>query len=108
MIKDPTVEKRAVMIIGIVSGGPGTGCGTRTIPTVYTRVTSFISWIRKHMLGCLSDCVITPPKLQWNVINCTNPLSMNFNQNQGNSADPGGPLIVRENDTPIIYGWFFL
>ena len=27
-----------------------------------------------------------------------------FNQNQGNSADPGGPLIVLKNDIPIIYG----
>ena len=102
---------KIVMIIGIVSTGPGTGCGSRTIPTVYTRVTSFIGWIKKHMLGCLSDCVITPPKLQWNgfvqLMEKSDGVS-NFNQNQGNSADPGGPLIVRENDTPIIYGWFFL
>jgi hypothetical protein len=35
-------------------------------------------------------------------------VSSNFNQNQGNSADPGGPVIVLKNGTPIIYGLFFL
>ena len=102
---------KIVMVIGVVSGGPGTGCGTKTTPTVFTRVTSFIGWIKKHMLGCISDCVINAPKLQWNsfvqLIERSDGVYF-FDQNQGNSADPGGPLIVRENDTPIIYGWFFL
>ena len=35
-------------------------------------------------------------------------VSSNFNPNQGNSADQGGPLIILKNGTPIIYGWFFL
>ena len=35
-------------------------------------------------------------------------VSSNFIQNQENTADPGGPLIVRKEGTPIIYGWFFL
>ena len=30
------------------------------------------------------------------------------NPNQGNSADPGGPLIDLKTGKPIIYGWFFL
>ena len=35
-------------------------------------------------------------------------VSSNFNPNQGNSADPGGPLIDLTTGKPIIYGWFFL
>ena len=114
MVPYPIVNGKVVkivMIIGIVSTEHGTGCGSRTTPTVFTRVTSFLGWIKKHMLGCISDCVITPPKLQWNrflqLLERPDGVYV-FDQNQGNSADPGGPLIVRENDTPILYGWFFL
>ena len=34
-------------------------------------------------------------------------VSSNFNPNQGNSADPGGPLIDLKTGKPIIYGWGF-
>ena len=33
--------------------------------------------------------------------------SSNFNKPQGDAADPGSAGIVREDDTPIIHGWFF-
>ena len=98
MVKNPNGNN--AMIVGVVGGGPGTGCGTRPTPTVFTRVTSFIGWIKKHMLT----------RLRWNgfvqLLERSDGVFF-FDQNQGNSADPGGPLIVRENDTPIIYGWFF-
>ena len=99
-----------VMIVGIVSLGDP--CGNTLTPSVYTRVTSFIGWIN-IMLYCELNCVYPPPtseSLQWNgfVQLMVDGLHSNFDQHEGNSADPGGPLIVRENDTPIIYGWFFL
>ena len=94
--KDPNDD--TVMIVGIVSVGDV--CGETSTPSVYTRVTSFIGWIKKHMLT----------RLRWNgfvqLLERSDGVFF-FDQNQGNSADPGGPLIVRENDTPIIYGWFF-
>jgi hypothetical protein len=84
------------------------------VPNIFTRVTSFIVWIN-IMLYCELDCIFPPPtseNLQWNgfvrLMENAGSVSSNFNQNQGNSADPGGPLIARENDTPIIYGLFFL
>jgi secreted trypsin-like serine protease len=105
---------KTVMIVGIVSKGPGSGCGTSPVPNVFTRVSSFIGWIN-IMLYCELDCIFPPPtseNLQWNgfvrLMENADSVSSNFNQNQGNSADPGGPLIARENDTPIIYGLFFL
>ena len=100
-----------VMIVGIVSVGDV--CGTTSNPGVYTRVTSFIGWIN-IMLYCELNCVYPPPtseSLQWNgfvQLMVDINIGSNFDQNEGNSADPGGPIIVRENDTPIIYGWFFL
>jgi secreted trypsin-like serine protease len=104
---------KTVMIVGIVSYGPGSG--TSSVPNIFTRVTSFIVWIN-IMLYCELDCIFPPPtseNLQWNgfvrLMENADSASSNFNQNQGNSADPGGPLIVRENDDrPIIYGLFFL
>ena len=95
--KDPNDD--TVMIVGIVSVGDV--CGETSTPSVYTRVTSFIGWIKKHMLT----------RLRWNgfvqLLERSDGVFF-FDQNQGNSADPGGPLIVRENDIPIIHGWFFL
>lgn len=35
-------------IAGIVSFGPNR-CGSKTIPGVYTRVASYISWIKENM-----------------------------------------------------------
>ena len=54
---------------------------------------------------------VVTKSLQYASVNLTKNaagVSSNFIQDQENSADPGGPLIVLKNGTPIIYGWFFL
>ena len=39
-------------IVGVVASGPRTGCGTSSKPNIFTRVSSFLPWIKKHKKSC--------------------------------------------------------
>ena len=91
--------KTCAIVVGIVSFGPGTGCGASQKPNVFTRVASYLKWIKRKMkLTSLKNNFVRM---------FTDGDSSNFNKNQGDPADPGGALIVPKDDTPIIWGFFF-